>query len=102
MDASFLQEITKILTEFAATKFTAQVLEVKGPILESTNYRWRMLSNRFREVTVVLATKKAFFGKATPVSFEIHGLGEAKTLPPDLKGLQQFLAQAELTAVGDL
>lgn len=102
MDTSFLQEITKILTTFAATKFTAQVLEVKGPVLEGSNYRWRMISNRFREVTVVLATKKPFFGKPTPVSFEVHGLGETKSMSPDLKELQNFLGQAELTAVGDL
>jgi hypothetical protein len=102
MDANFLQEITKVLTEFAATKFTAQVLEVKGPVLEGSNYRWRMISNRFREVTVVLATKKPFFGKSTPVGFEVHGLGDTKSLPPDVNELQKFLGQAELTAVGDL
>jgi hypothetical protein len=102
MDTSFLQEITKILTEFAATKFTAQVLEVKGPVLEGSNYRWRIISNRFREVTVVLATKKPFFGKPAPVGIEVHGLGETKSLPPNLKDLQDFLGQAQLTAIGDL
>ena len=100
MDASFLKEITRILTEFAGAKFSAQALEVKGPVQEGSNYRWRIVSNRFREVTAVLATKKPFFGKAAPVGFEVHGLGETKALKPDLKELQAYLAQAELTAVG--
>ena len=30
MNTNDLQEISQILTEFAATKFSAQVLEVKG------------------------------------------------------------------------
>ena len=29
-----IKEITRVLTEFAATKFSAQVLEVKGPVQE--------------------------------------------------------------------
>ena len=50
MDANFLQEATRILTQFAGTKFSAQALEVKGPVQEGSNYRWRIISNRFREV----------------------------------------------------
>ena len=85
MDASFLQEVTRILTEFAGAKFSAQALEVKGPVQEGSNYRWRIVSNRFREVTAVLATKKSFLGKAALVGFEVHGLGETKALKPNLK-----------------
>jgi len=55
MDMSLLQEITRILTEFAGTKFSAQVLEVQGPVQEGSSYRWRIVSNRYKEVTVLLA-----------------------------------------------
>jgi len=53
--------ITKILTDFALTKFPVEALEVKGPIKEGTNYRWRIASTRFKEVVVVLKTKKPLF-----------------------------------------
>jgi hypothetical protein len=47
MDAKMLQEMTRILTEFAATKPSAQTLEVQGPAQEGSNFRWRMISNRY-------------------------------------------------------
>jgi len=99
MDKSPLDEITRILTEFAATKFSAQVLEVKGPVQEGSSYRWRIVSNRYKEVTVVASTKKSLFGKPSLSGIEVHGLGDTKTLKPDLKDLQDFLGQAELVAV---
>lgn len=99
MDASLLQEITRILTEFAAAKFSAQVLEVKGPAQEGPNYRWRIISNRYKEITIVLAAKKSLFGKSSPSGIEVYGLGETKTLKPNLQNLQDFLGQAELTTV---
>jgi hypothetical protein len=100
MDTNDLQEITRVLTEFASTKFSAQVLEVQGPIQEGSTYRWRVVSNRYREVTVVASTKKSLFGKPALSSIEVYGLGETKALKPNLKDLQDFLGTAELTAVG--
>ena len=99
MDKSLLDETTRILTEFARTKFSAQVLDVQGPIQEGATYRWRIVSNRYKEVTVVGSTKKSVFGKPELAGFEIYGLGETKALKPNLKGLQDFLGKAELTAV---
>jgi hypothetical protein len=99
MDANFLHEITRILTEFALTKFSAQVLEVKGPVQEGSSYRWRIVSNRYKEVTVVASTKKSLFGKPSLSSIEVYGLGETKALKSDLQDLQDFLGKAELTAV---
>ena len=99
MDTSFLQDITRVLTEFAATKFSAQVLEVKGPSLEGSSYRWRIVSNRFKEVTVVALTKKPLFGKAALSSIGVTGLGEATASMLNVKDLQDFLGKAELTAV---
>lgn len=99
MNASLPQEMTRVLTEFAAAKFSAQVLEVKGPVQEGSNYRWRMISNRYKEITVVLAAKKPLFGKPVPSGIEVYGLGATKTLKPNLQDLQDFLGQAELTAV---
>jgi hypothetical protein len=100
MDTNDLQEITRVLTEFASTKFSAQVLEVQGPIQEGSTYRWRIVSNRYKEVTVVASTKKSLFGKPALSSIEVYGLGETKALKPNLWDLQGFLGTAELTAVG--
>lgn len=99
MDKSLLQEITRILTEFAATKFSAEVLEVQGPVQEGSSYRWRIVSNRYKEVTVVAATKKSLLRKPAMSSIEIYGLGETKALKPNLQDLQDFLDKAELRAV---
>ncbi|MCX6027841.1 MAG: hypothetical protein NT169_00890 [Chloroflexi bacterium] len=99
MDKSLLDETTRILNEFARTKFSAQVLEVQGPIQEGASYRWRIVSNRYKEVTVLLATKKALFGRSALAGFEVYGLGERKALEPNLKDLQDFLGKAELAAV---
>jgi hypothetical protein len=100
MDTSLLDETTRILTEFALTKFSAQVLEVKGPVQEGSIYRWRIVSNRYREVTVMVSTKKSLFGKPSLSGIEVYGLGDTKKLKPDLKDLQDFLGKAELTALG--
>jgi len=99
MDTSVLDETTRILKEFALTKFSAQVLEVQGPIQEGSNYRWRIVSNRYKEVTVLLLTKKPLFGKSSLSGIEIYGLGATKTLKPDLQDLKDFLETAELSAV---
>jgi hypothetical protein len=99
MDTSLQEETTRILTEFALTKFSAQVLEVKGPIQEGSSYRWRIVSNRYREVTVVVSTKKSLFGKPSLSGIEVYGLGETKALKPNLEDLQDFLGKAELVAV---
>ena len=46
MDMTSLDETTRILSEFARMKFSAQVLDVQGLIQEGATYRWRMVSNR--------------------------------------------------------
>ena len=99
MDTSLADETTRILTEFAATKFSAQVLEVKGPVQEGSTYRWRIVSNRYKEVTVLVSSKKSLFGKPALSSIEVYGLGETKALKPNLKDLQDFLGTADLVAV---
>ena len=96
MDTSLQQEITQILTEFAGTKFSAQVLEVHGPVQEGSTYRWRIISNRYKEVTVMASTRKSLFGKPSLSSIEVYGLEETKVLKPNLKDLQDFLGKAEL------
>jgi hypothetical protein len=99
MDEKMLQEMTRILTEFAATKFSAQVLEVQGPAQEGSNFRWRIISNRYKEVTVVAATKKPMFGKAALSGIEVYGMGGTKMLKPNMKDLLDYLETAELTMV---
>lgn len=99
MEKSVLDETTRIVTDFARTKFSAQVLDVQGPIQEGSSYRWRIVSNRYKEVTILLTTKKALFGKPSLSAIEIYGLGQTKALKPTLKDLEEFLAKADLTAV---
>ena len=99
MDKNLLDETTRVLTEFAGTKFSAQVLEVQGPVQEGSNYRWRIVSNRYKEVSVLLSTKKPLFGKPAPTGFEVYGLGETRVVKPTPKDLQDCLAEAELVPV---
>lgn len=97
MDAAFLAEVTEILREFEQAKFASQVMEMTGPDKEGVNYRWRLMSTRYREVTVLLAAKKHFMGKPTPERFEVYGLGGTKELAPNPEALRAFLGSAELT-----
>ena len=99
MDTNDLPEITRALTEFAATKSSAQVLEVKGPVQEGSTYIWRVVSNRYKEVTVVVKSNKSLFGKPSLSSIEVYGLGESKASKPNLQELKDFLGQAELTEI---
>jgi hypothetical protein len=46
MDKNLLDDTTRVLTEFARTKFSVEVLDVRGPIQEGATYRWRMVSKR--------------------------------------------------------
>jgi hypothetical protein len=100
MDTGFLDAVTKILNEFAQTKLSAQTLELIGPVKEGLNYRWRMLSTRYREVTVLLISKKHFLGKPTPEHFEVHGLDQTKQLAPTLEELQAFLGNSKMALNG--
>jgi hypothetical protein len=99
MDKNSLDETTRILTEFARTQFSAEVLEAKGPYQEGSNYRWRLVSNRYKEVTVVLRTKKPPFSKLSVSAIEVHGLEPTRALKPDLQDLQDFLGKAELVGL---
>jgi hypothetical protein len=100
-EIGMLDEITKILTEFALTKFTVNALEVKGPVQEGSKYRWRIVSTRYKEVTVLLKTRKLPFSKPTMTSLELYGLREQKVLKPDLRSLQDALQGAELVPVNN-
>ena len=96
MEQGFLDAITKILSEFASTKFASQVLELKGPVQEGMGYRWRLISTRYKEVTILLVTTKRFLGKPSPARFEVYGFEKAKELGPSLDDLQNFLGNPSL------
>jgi hypothetical protein len=97
MDKGFLEAVTKTLREFAQAKFSSQVLELNGPVQEGLSYRWRLMSTRYREVTVLLVTKKPVFGKPSAARFEVYGFEGTKDLEPEVEALQSFLSHAELT-----
>lgn len=99
MEESMVDQVTKILTDFALTKFSAEVLEVKEPIKEGSSYRWRIISNRYKEVTVLVKTKKPLFGKPTLAGIEVYGVDNKREVKPDLKDLADFLSTSELVAV---
>jgi hypothetical protein len=100
MDKAFLDAITSSLNDFATTKFSTQSFELKGPAQENLSYRWRLISTRYKEVTIVLVAKKHFLGKPSPDRFEVYGFGPMKQMAPDLAGLQSFLGTAELAPTG--
>ncbi len=95
-DVSMIDEITRILTEFALTKFPVNALEVKGPVQEGSKYRWRIVSTRYKEVTVLLKTRKLPFSKPKMVSLELYGVKVQKVLQPDLQSLKDALQDEEL------
>jgi hypothetical protein len=99
MDVITLQEITRVLTEFAAAKSSTQMLDVQGPAQEGSNFRWSIISNRYKEVNVVAATKKPIFGKPALSGIGVFGMGDSRTLKPNLQDLQDYLKTAELTLV---
>jgi len=96
-----VDEITKVLTEFALTKFPVKALEVKGPVQEGTRYRWRIVSTRYKEVTVLLKTRKLPFSKPSMTAIELYGLREQKVLQPNVQSLQDALQGAELVPVNN-
>ena len=99
MDQGFLDAVTKTLSEFARAKFSSQVLELKGPVKEGLSYRWRLMSTRYREVTVLLVTKKPIFGKPSAARFEVYGFEGTKDLEPKVETLQSFLSHSELAPI---
>ncbi len=100
MDKAYLDEVTKVLSDFIQTKFSSQVLELDGPVQEGLSYRWRLISTRYKEITVLLVTKKPFFGKPSPERFEVFGFEDTQDLGPNLADLQIFLENSELAPTG--
>jgi hypothetical protein len=98
-DMGVIANITKILTDFALTKFPVEALEVKGPVKEGASYRWRIASTRFKEVVVVLKTKKPLFKGLQLQTLEIYGTTQDRKLKPDVEDLKAYLAKAELRPV---
>jgi hypothetical protein len=96
VDTEYLNAITKLLHDFVQSKFSSSVLEITGPTKEGLSYRWRFRSTRYKEVTVLLVTKKHFMGKPTAEHFEIYGFDQTKQLGPSLEELQAFLEQSNL------
>jgi hypothetical protein len=95
-EIGMIDEITQVLTEFALTKFPVNALEVKGPVQEGSKYRWRIVSTRFKEVTVLLKTRKLPFSKRKMVSLELYGVKVQKVLKPDLQSLKDALQGEDL------
>ena len=94
-----IDNITAILTEFALTKFPVQALEVKGPVQEGEKYRWRIVSTRFKDVTVVLQTRRLFFRKPVLQAIQVYGTTKDRKLKPNLEDLRKYLETAELVPV---
>jgi hypothetical protein len=98
MEKSFVDEITRILTEFALSKFSAQALEVKGPTQEGSRYRWRIVSTRYKDVTVLLRTRKLPFLKPSFTAIEVYGTTGKRKLKPTLQDLTDYIGKVELVS----
>ena len=57
------------------------------------------MSTRFHEVTVVLRTKKPFFGKLKLQAIEVYGTNQDRELTPNLQDLRTYFDNAELVSV---
>lgn len=93
---AMVDDITKILTEFALTKFPVKALEVRGPVQEGAKYRWRIVSTRYKEVTVVLKTSRSLFQKLDLKAIEVFGTTEKRVLKPNLEDFRAYFGEAEL------
>lgn len=91
-----IESITTILTEFALTKFPVKALEVKGPTKEGMSFRWRIVSTRYKVVTVVLNTKKPLFQKPELQAIEVFGTTQDRKLQPNVEDLRAYFETAEL------
>ncbi|MCE5259430.1 MAG: hypothetical protein LLG44_10335 [Chloroflexi bacterium] len=94
-----IDDITKILTEFALTKFPVKALEVIGPLSERKSYRWRITSTRYKEITVLAKTSGALFSKPGLKEISIYGTTHERTLKPNLEDLKAYLDIAELVPI---
>lgn len=94
--SGMIDNITRILTEFALTKFPVKVLEVRGPIQEGAKHRWRIVSTRYKEVTIVLKTRKPLFGKLELQAIQVYGTTQDRELKPNVEDLRAYLEKAEL------
>lgn len=95
MDQKFLDEVTKVLSEYALKKFPIKALEVKGPIREGQSYRWKIISTRFKDVTVLIKTQHSLFSRGSVV-IEVYGVSEKRKLNPTVQDLKDFLENAQL------
>ncbi len=93
---AIIDDITKILTEFALTKFPVKALEVIGPLNEQKSYRWRITSTRYKEITVLAKTNGALLGKPGLKEISIYGTTHERALRPNLEDLKAYLDIAEL------
>ncbi|MHB9034893.1 MAG: hypothetical protein ACYC6L_17825 [Anaerolineae bacterium] len=93
---SVIEDVTKILTAYALTKFTANALKVIGPVQEQEGYRWRIVSTRYKDITVLARTKARFLQKPGLSEITVFGTTQARTLQPNLADLRDYLETAEL------
>ena len=94
--SDMISSLTDILTEFALTKFTANALKVIGPVQEQNGYRWRIVSTRYKDVTVLARTSSSLFGKPGLKEITVFGTTQTRTLEPNLEDLRTYLQSAEL------
>ena len=98
-EIGIVANITEILAAFALAKFPVEALQVRPPVQEGATYRWRIVSTRYREVTVVLKTRKPLFRRLELQGIEIFGTAEERELKPNLEDLRAYLQTAELLPV---
>jgi len=88
--------ISRILAEFSLRKLPANTGKVSGPVREGSSYRWSIVSTRFKDVTVLLRTRKPLFARPSLRAIEVYGSTEKRKLQPNVQDLQDFLDKAEL------
>jgi len=96
IDKGVVDTISGILTAFSLRKLPANAGKVSGPVHEGSSYRWSIVSTRFKDVTVLLRTRKPLFSRPSLTAIEVYGSTEKRKLQPNVQDLQEFLDKAEL------
>lgn len=95
-EPDLIAPVQEILDQFAQTKIPGKALEVIGPVKEGSCYRWRIVSTRHKQVTVVVDTQKALFKGPSIRSISVFGTRQDRPIEPNVESLKAFLETAEL------
>ena len=97
-EPDLIAAVQEVLDQFAQTKVPGKTLDLRGPVKEGSCYRWRIMSTRHKQVTVVVDTQKVLFKGVGIRSIGVFGTQQDSPIEPNVESLRAFLETAELLA----